>query len=429
MRSKKSFSTGKSTFVVFMTVLLASLVVPTQLQAQTFKVLHTFHGTNGGQPYGGLTRDTAGNLYGTTSIGGKGICGKYGCGTAFKLDKTGKQVWLHSFGGKNGTIPAAGLHRDAQGNLYGTALEGGLLKDCSSLGCGTVFKLNGSGVEQVLYRFTGHADGFFPEALLAEDAGGNLYGTTGLGGTPPANLGTVFRLAKTGKETVLYSFDGGPDGCSPDPGVILDAAGNLYGVTLQGGAAFCNSGYGTVFEVGATGKFTVIHTFGVGDGAYPASVLLLDSVGNLYGTTSAGGNSQACGTTGCGTIFELSPQGNGDWTATVLYSFCSLDNCADGREPGGGLVRDSAGNLYGTTYFGGVYRNCNGEACGVVFKLDSSGRETVLHSFTGGADGAGPEGDLVMDKAGNLYGTAFFGADKSGECAPDGCGVVFKLIP
>jgi len=428
MRSKKSFSTGKSTFVVFMTVLLASLVVPTQLQAQKFKVLHTFHGANGGQPYGGLTRDTAGNLYGTTSIGGKGICGKYGCGTAFKLDKTGKQVWLHSFGGKNGTIPAAGLHRDAEGNLYGTALEGGLLKDCSSLGCGTVFKLNASGVEQVLYRFTGRADGFFPAALLVEDVGGNLYGTTGEGGTPPADLGTVFRLDKSGKETVLHSFDGGSDGCFPDPGVTRDAAGNLYGVTLQGGAAFCNSGYGTIFEADTTGKFTVLHTFVVSDGAYPLSVLLFDSTGNLYGTTTAGGNSQACGSTSCGTIFKLSPQGSGDWTETVLYSFCSLDNCADGQEPRGGLVMDSAGNLYGTTFRGGTYRNCNG-TCGTVFKLDTSGKETVLHSFTGGADGADPQAGLVMDKAGNLYGTAFLGADKDGECAPDGCGVVFKLIP
>jgi uncharacterized repeat protein (TIGR03803 family) len=427
MRAKKSFSAGKPTFAIFIALLLTSAIVPTQAQARKFKVLHTFHGANGAQSNAHLVRDAAGNLYGTTSVGGsgKGVCVPFGgCGTAFKLDKTGKQVWLHSFTGKNGMVPLVGLMRDGAGNLYGTTVLGGDFK-CFKYGCGTVFKLDKTGKEQVLYRFTGGADGFDPEALLARDAAGNLYGTT------LAGIGNVFKIDKTGKLTVFYTFTGGSDGCFPASGVILDATGNLYGVAAQGGVGFCNSGYGTVFELDTTGKFTVLHTFDIGDGAYPGSLLLFDSAGNLYGTTSGGGNSFVCGSTGCGTVFELSPLGNGNWTETVLYSFCSLENCADGEEPGPSpLARDSSGNLYGTTGLGGTSR-CGGSGCGVVFKLEPQGKEIVLHSFTGGADGQDPSLGVILDKSGNLYGTTFFGGDRN--CAPagnrDGCGVVYKLTP
>jgi uncharacterized repeat protein (TIGR03803 family) len=421
MQSKKSFSAGKPTFVIFMTLMLVSAIVPTQAQAQKFKVLHTFHGANGAGPEGQLVRDAAGDIYGTASAGGAGICdGGHDCGTAFKLDKTGKQVWQHNFAGKNGFGPSAGLLRDAAGSLYGTTVFGGNTR-CSSLGCGTVFKLDSGGGETVLHKFTGtNGDGFFPEPLLARDDVGNLYGTTSDGG----GLGMIFKIDKTGKETVLYDFTGGSDGCFPDPGVILDTAGNLYGVAFQGGAGFCNSGYGVVFELDTSGELTVLHTFGGGDGAYPNSVLLFDSSGNLYGTTKAGGSSTVCGG-GCGTVFELSPQPEGSWTESVLYSFCSLSSCADGEEPfKGPLIRDAAGNLYGTAYFGGTYDD------GVVFKLDATGKETILHTFTGGADGAGPAAGVIVDKAGNLYGTTAFGGDRN--CALGngaGCGVVFKLIP
>jgi uncharacterized repeat protein (TIGR03803 family) len=426
MQSKKPFSAAKSIFVVFMTLLLASAIAPAQTQQETkFKVLHTFHGKDGANPYAELVRDTAGNIYGTTQVGGsvKGACASVGCGTAFKLDKNGEQVWLHSFAGSNGKQPLAGLHRDAGGDLYGTATYGGnVTKACggAEVGCGIVFRLDSTGKETVLHRFKGTPDGFQPQSLLVEDTSRNLYGTTTLGGGS-GGLGTIFKVDET--ETVLYSFTGGSDGCFPAPGVTLDAAGNLYGVAVQGGAAFCNSGYGVVFELDATGTLTVLHAFEGGDGAYPSSVLLFDSAGNLYGTTSGGGTSAECGSQGCGTVFEMTPQGNGEWAETVLYSFCSLKNCADGEEPGGGLVRDSGGNLYGTASLGGTYDR------GVAFKLDSSGNETVLHTFTGGADGADPSAGLIMDNAGNLYGTTFFGADKKGECAPDGCGAIFKLIP
>jgi uncharacterized repeat protein (TIGR03803 family) len=427
MRSKKPCSAAKTSLAMFVTFLLALPMVPTPAQARKFKVLHTFHGPDGANPYAELVRDTAGNIYGTTQVGGsvKGVCASVGCGTAFKLNKNGKQVWLHSFTGSNGRQPLAGLLRDAGGNLYGTTTYGGnVTKACggAEVGCGVVFRLASTGKETVLHRFKGTPDGSQPQPLLVEDTIGNLYGTT-IGGGASGGSGTVFRVNSAGKETVLYSFTGGSDGCFPAPGVIFDAAGNLYGVAVQGGAAFCNSGYGVVFELDTTGTLTVLHTFGGEDGAYPSSALLFDSVGNLYGTTDGGGTSAECGSQGCGTVFELSPQGGGDWTETVLYNFCSLGDCADGEGPGGGLVRDSSGNLYGTAHFGGV------SGKGVAFKLDTSGTETVLHTFTGGADGAEPNAGLIMDNAANLYGSAFFGADKKGECVPDGCGVVFKLIP
>jgi uncharacterized repeat protein (TIGR03803 family) len=426
MRSRKPFSAGQPTFVIFIALLLASAIAHTQSQAQKFKVLHTFHGPDGNSPVGVLARDPAGNLYGTTSDGGVGKCGKIRCGTAFKLDKTGKQIWLHSFNGANGNDPFAGLRRDAAGNLYGTTAFGGGTTCNNSLGCGTVFKLNAMGKETVLYKFTGQPDGNIPASLLVRDSEGNLYGTTGSGGAN--DLGSIFKVAKTGEETVLYSFTGSSDGCNPEAGVIRDAAGNLYGVAFQGGIGFCNSGYGVVYKLDTAGTLTVLHSFGGADGAYPVSVLLFDKAGNLYGTTEEGGNS-SCGGTGCGVVFELSPQSDGTWTEAVLYAFCSVSGCTDGEEPGfGPLVRDAAGNIYGTTYFGGDSRNCNGGTCGVAFKLDPTGGETVLHSFTGGADGAGPFAGLIRDAAGNLYGTAQTSGDNACN-PPSGCGTVFKIVP
>jgi uncharacterized repeat protein (TIGR03803 family) len=188
---------------------------------------------------------------------------------------------------------------------------------------------------------------------------------------------------------------------------------------------------GAVYEISSNGDESLIYSFsGSSDGGNPSSALLLDSQGNLYGTTQNGGNEQ-CGGTGCGVVFELSPQSGGRWTEKVLYDFCSLTECADGERPlYEPLVMDAAGNLYGTTIFGGAYRNCNGGTCGVVFKLEPDGKETVLHSFTGGADGAAPAVGVTMDAAGNLYGTTELGGDvKCGQVNHGGCGVVFKITP
>jgi uncharacterized repeat protein (TIGR03803 family) len=423
MRSTKSYSGAKSVFVILITLLLTSVIVPTLAQARKFKVLHTFHGANGNGPAGLLTRDAAGNLYGTTEAGGTGKCGNFGCGTAFKLNKSGKQVWLHSFNGADGEQPLAGLLRDGKENLYGTTFLGGDTK-CYTYGCGTVFKLDSSGRETLLYKFKGQPDGWFSDALLARDSLGNLYGTARNGGTD--DNGIIFKVDKHGKETVLHSFTGGSDGCLPVAGLITDLAGNLYGVTAQGGLGLCDQGYGVVFKLDTANNLTVLYTFGFSDGAYPASVLLLDQAGNLYGTTEGGGNS-ACGFDGCGVFFELSPQQNGSWTETMLYAFCSVSSCADGEEPvSGPVVRDSTGNIYGTTIDGGTSRNCNGVGCGAVFKIDTSGKESVLYSFTNGADGGFPFAGLIMDRAGNLYGTATGGGNT--RCKPNGCGTVFKIV-
>jgi uncharacterized repeat protein (TIGR03803 family) len=427
MRSNKPFSVAKSIFAISIRLLLASIVVPAQTQQATkFKVLHTFHGKDGGGPVGVLVRDASGNLYGTTAGGGTGKCGEMGCGAVFKLNKSGQQVWLFSFDGGNGLNPEAGLLRDAAGNLFGTTEYGGDTKCVPPEGCGTTFKLSHTGnKETVLHKFTGTPDGYFPGALLVENRAGDLYGTTYLGGTK--GIGAVFKLDTNDKENILYSFagppEGGGDGAFPYEGVIRDAAGNLYGVTFEGGAY----GAGVVYKLDSAGKETLLYSFASGsDGANPDSVLLLDSKGNLYGTTENGGNSE-CGGTGCGVVFELSPQSDGTWTERALYAFCSLSDCADGEGPIGPLVLDSFGNLYGVTFFGGTYRNCNGDGCGVVFNLDATGKETVLHSFTGGTDGAFPSGGLNIDASGNLYGVTEEGG---APCFTSyTCGVVFKVTP
>ncbi len=217
MRSKKPFSAGKPSFAIFITLLLVSIVVPAQTQAPKFTVLHTFNGPNGAQPVGGLVRDAAGNIYGSTGVGGSGNCsGGTGCGTAFKLEKSGKQIWLHEFNGKDGAIPVAGLLRGSSGNLFGTTLEGGDLNCNSPYGCGTVFKLDKTGqIESVLHKFTGSPDGWDPEAPLVRDAAGNLYGTTDHGGS--ATQGTVFVIDAAGRETILHSFTGPPEGGGTAP--------------------------------------------------------------------------------------------------------------------------------------------------------------------------------------------------------------------
>jgi uncharacterized repeat protein (TIGR03803 family) len=382
--------------------------------------LHTFTGPDGANPEAPVILDGAGNIYGTTPAGGDGNCSSEGCGTVFVLNKAGKEIALHSFKGADGFVPRAGLLRDSKGNLFGTTAQGGRdTRFCGGTqggGCGVAFRFNSKG-EEAEYKFEG-ANGDEPISPLVEDAAGNLYGTTYYGGD--YSWGNVFKVdGTTGKETVLYSFTGGSDGCLPN-GVILDPAGNLYGVAVQGGGGFCSGGEGVLFEIDPAGNETVLYTFGGRSGKNPDSVLLFDSQGNLYGTAGYGGSNDS------GVVFEVSPQQGGLWSETVLYSFCSLPQCADGELPVGGLVRDAQGNLFGTTYRGGLYPNCNGDACGVVFELTASGAESVLHSFSG-SDGALPDAGLAMDSAGNLYGTTQAGgASCFGQFT---CGVVFKITP
>jgi uncharacterized repeat protein (TIGR03803 family) len=278
-------------------------------QAQTYTVLHRFKGspTDGAQPVSGLIRDSAGNLYGTTSVGGPST-GATNAGVVFKLDKTGETV-LHSFtGGADGASPTAGVIQDSAGNLYGTTRYGGSSSRCS-YGCGVVFKLDTTGTETVLYSFTGGADGDAPNAGVIRDSAGNFHGTTYTGGivthSCSSGCGVVFKLDTTGTETVVHRFGGPTDGANPTAGLIGDSAGNLYGTTYNGGA----SGAGVVFKLDTTGTATVLYNFtGKADGGNPSGVIR-DSAGNLYGTTSAGGIVNQTCTFGCGVVFKLDTTG------------------------------------------------------------------------------------------------------------------------
>lgn len=376
-------------------VLSAMLLIAARpAQAQTESVLYSF-GTgspDGAYPIAGLVRDKKGNLYGTTWSGGLGI------GSVFELTATGTEKVLYSFGQSgDGGYPYAGLVLGKKGNLYGTTQAGG------AYGGGTVFMVTPAGVETVLYSFTGGADGYQPIGGLVLDKLGNLYGTTQSGGAN-GGVGTVFKLTPTGTETVLYSFTGGADGAYPQGGLIFDKVGNLYGTTAQGGDPSCSCG--TVFKVAPTGTETVLYSFPVGgaDGGYPNGALVLGKKGYLYGTTSSYGSGNN------GTVFKVSPTGK----ETTLYSFAGTP---DGGQPDGSLVFDKKGNLYGTTQAGGV------SGIGTVFELTPAGVETLLHSFTDNPDGSGPRyGGLVLDALGNLYGTTAFGG-------ANGQGTVFKVAP
>jgi uncharacterized repeat protein (TIGR03803 family) len=370
-------------------------------QAQSYKILFQFRaGVDGASPFGGLVSDPNGNLYGTTNIDGA-----FDSGVVFKLSPTGRETVLHSFSGSggDGAYPLTGLVRDASGNLYGTTAQGGVYGGaCGGAGCGTVFKVDSAGTETVLHGFTGIPDGSTPYAGLVRDAAGTLYGTTLQGGANEA--GAVFKVDASGKETVLLSFDFGKiqNGYAPYGGLALDPAGNLYGTT-EGGGTF---GAGIVFKLDTTGTETVLYNFGSQstDGLTPTGNLIRDTANNLYGMTENGGMF------GFGTVFKVDKNGN----ETLLHSFAG--GKADGQAPFiSGLLRDAKGNLYGATSEGGPFD------FGIVFKLDSTGKETVLHSFTG-KGGKIPYGSLIRDKAGNLYGTTSGGGTYGG-------GLVFKLTP
>jgi uncharacterized repeat protein (TIGR03803 family) len=315
---------------------------------------------------------------------------------------------LHYFTGyaSDGEYPYAGLVLDAQGNLYGTTATGG------SSYHGTVFKVSKSGQETLLHNFTGGTEGAYPYSRLILDAADNLYGTTAEGGRGTrcsGGCGTIFKVSKGGKKTVLHNFAGYPsDGCNPYGGLIRDATGNLYGTTYGCGS----SGYGTVYELSKNGKEKVLHSFsgGPSDGAQPYwTGLLMDAIGNLYGVTKEGGTANE------GVVYKLSKTG----TLTVLHSFAS-GKMLDGCYAYGAPTMDAKGNLYGTT------NECGSFDLGTVWKLSTNGTESLLHSFAfGTSDGAYPDSGVIMDAKGNLYGTTDGGG--SGTACVHGCGTVYKL--
>jgi uncharacterized repeat protein (TIGR03803 family) len=353
----------------------------------TETVLYSFTGSTGQDPLAGLAV-SGGSDYGTTESGGA-----HNYGAVFKLDSTGTETVLLSFDYSHGARPNAGLISDKAGNLYGTTQQGGANSD------GVVFKIAPDGTETVLHTFTGFSsgDGAYPVAGLIRDSKGHLYGTTQHGG--PSDNGTVFKLAKSGSETVLYSFSGASDGAWPYGGLIEDSAGNFFGTTIEGGT----SNDGIVFKLSRNGSETVLHNFGGSDGMYPVAGLIMDGPGNLYGTTKQGGAH------GSGTVFKVAPDG----TETVLHSFAGA---SDGAFPMCNLIMDKKGNLYGTANGGGAH------GAGTVFKVSAKGADTTLYSFAGGSDGAFPQAPVIRDPAGNLYGTT-----SSGGAGSDG--TVFMVAP
>ncbi|HTK80169.1 MAG TPA: choice-of-anchor tandem repeat GloVer-containing protein [Rhizomicrobium sp.] len=401
----------------FRTILAGALVFTLSLTgagAETFKVIYAFKGgSDGGRPLAGLTRDADGNLYGTTQLGGSADCG--GCGTVFKIAPDGTKTVLYSFvGGSDGAFPSATLIRDAQGNLYGTTVQGG--NDChvKKGGCGTIFKIAPDGHETVLYAFKGHGDGGLPYSSLLADAAGDLYGTTYEGGDFNAcykGCGTVFKLHPDGREKTLYTFHASSDGGYPYAGLIRDGSGNLYGTTSAGGGAIA---CGTIFRLTPKGSETVLYDLLESDGCGPAARLFADNSGNLYGTAEHGGyqGNAACGgyyPYGCGTVFRLSRKG----AFKVLHAF----HAKDGDDPVSGVVMDAQGDLYGTTTLAGDVD------AGTLYKISGRTR-TIVHMFKAQDDGAFPFGDLTIDDAGILYGTAAGGGDPT--C---GCGTVYAVTP
>jgi uncharacterized repeat protein (TIGR03803 family) len=331
-------------------------------------------------------------------------------------------VYSFQCGPSDGEFPTGDLIADSAGNLYGTTSRGGAYTGPENYGYGTVFEISAAGVETVLHSFGGPGDGIGPAAGLVQDLSGNLYGTTESGGG--RGDGTVFELSPAGTETILTDFAARGSEAEPEGTVLLDASGNLYSTTFGAGTGE----YGTVFKLSPGGKITELHTFAgpPNDGANPAAGVIRDSGGNLYGTTANGG---AGGEFNTGTVFEVSKGG----VETVLYNFTGG---TDGGYPIAKLVRDAAGNLYGTTWEGGIRGTgfCDisgGYGCGTVFKVTPAGQETALYAFAGEADGGVPFADLLVDGKGNLYGTTSAGGSDvcNNEGEFFGCGVVFEVTP
>ncbi len=387
---------------------LAVLAVVVNVASAATKVLYSFGGGSDGEYTDtDLVIDNAGNLYGTSVQGGN-----FSSGTIFRLSPS-INGWVHTVlysftGGADGGEPYKGATLDAQGNIYATAGVGGrYVGPCSDTGCGTVFKLTRSGdtyIPRVIHSFTGGTDGFGPGSGVTVDQNGNIYGLTPTGGT--YGFGVVYELIRnnTGSytERIIHAFTGGDDGLGASAGrLIFDKAGNLYGVTTVGG----RNGAGVVFELLRTASgfwgFKTLFSFnGEPDAGFPYGALVFDTNGNLYGTTYYAGQNDL------GSVYELTRQ-NSTWNETLLYSF---KGGTDGSGPISNLVFDAHGNLYGTTSEGGSSK-CGG--CGTIFKLtrgqNGSWTESVMHRFTGPPDGAFVYNGMVGDSVGNFYGATVHG--------------------
>jgi len=425
---------------VIVSTLFLFLFTVLSAAAQNYSQLFQFpaDGVSGLGSDADLVSDSSGNLYGTTYYGGDMKACLGGCGVAFELSQSGG-IWtetvLHTFSNlSDGQYPTHGLVIDKAGNLYGVAFNGGntTAQECLSIGCGLVFELSpqGSGwTETILHKFTGYDpntgknDGADPFGGLTIDDNGILYGTTLGGGAP--DYGTVFALEQTKNgwdERTLYSFKGGTEGSGPLGGLTLDAAGNLYGTTAGGGPC-C----GLVYKLTRNGShFTgnLLYAFSSPEkGREPLGRLTFDSKGDIYGATYYGGDLSAC-SNGCGTIFQLKPNGN-KWTETVIHTF----EDADGQHPEAGVtaVNDT---LYGVAHFGGTFSCGMGLNCGVLYDLTESNgtwNQAILHDFQGAPDGEFGVAALLYNN-GTLYGTTHNGGIDSNTCTT-GCGTVFQFVP
>ncbi len=390
-----------------------SLAPSAQRQTAGYKMLYSFKGTpDGASSLSGMTV-LNGTLYGTTVSGSSNYCSSscggnecyLGCGTVFSVDTSGTERVVYNFAGNfnsagDGSRPFAGLTL-LHGTLYGTASSAG------AHGGGAVFTVSPSGTERILYSFAGGADGSGPEAGLTV-LDGKLYGATLSGGGPGCGgygCGAIFEISTSGKERVVYGFAGGTDGAHMYSGVTA-LKGKLYGATLFGGGSGCGgNGCGTIFSVTKSGKESVLYRFqGTSDGEYPNGLTALKGV--LYGTTEGGG------TRGSGTFFDVTTSG----TQSVLYNFQDIP---DGNLPGANLIVVK-GALYGTTVGGGT------TGAGTAFKVTPAGQESVLYSFLGGSDGSDPQGPLVFLKK-KLYGTTYTGGGTG--CGGSGCGTIFSVQP
>jgi len=390
-------------------VIALSLVTAT---ATTTDVIFSFEQDEGEYADTDLETDNAGNIYGTTVLGGD-----FGGGTVFQLHLTPngwEHAVLYSFtGGADGGEPYKGVTIDRRGNLYGTAVTGGS-GGCEG-GCGVVYKLTkfrGTWNQTVIHAFTGGDDGSGPGARVTVDRNGNVYGMTPTGGT--YGVGTIYKIhphAGTWEFQVIHTFTGGDDGATGSAGRMLLQQGRLYGAATAGGLY----GSGVVFELTPTAvgewPFKALYSFhGQPDGSFPYGALLRGPSGKIYGTTYYGGEN------GIGAVYELSPRQVGEWDGRVIYSF---QTGSDGNSPISNLVRDVAGNLYGTTSEGGL-------GSGTIFKLTPIGggqwTESVVHPFEGPPDGGFSYNGMVVDRFGNFYGATVHGGTDD-----DGC--VYKFTP
>jgi uncharacterized repeat protein (TIGR03803 family) len=407
MKSPTYFRIGA---VAATAVFVLSLAAAT---AATTNVIFSFEEDEGEYADTDLETDSAGNIYGTTVLGGD-----FGGGTVFQLSPT-PNGWVHTVlysfkGGADGGEPYKGVTLDRQGNLYGTAVTGGS-GSCEG-GCGVAYKLTNSGgtwTQTVIHAFTGGDDGSGPGARVTVDRSGNVYGMAPTGGA--YGLGTIYKIRQVQRGAwtlnVIHAFTGGADGGTGSAGRMILRNGHLYGAATTGGTY----GSGVVFELTPRGvgewAFRTIYSFkGQPDGSFPYGALLFDASGNIYGTTYYGGANNI------GAVYELSPRPIGEWNERLLYSF---QDGTDGNSPISNLVFDTAGNLYGTTSEGGL-------GSGTIFKLSPVGggqwTETVVHLFQGPPDGAFAYNGMVVDRFGNFYGATVHGGDNDD-------GSIYKFTP